>query len=40
MDEYDLTKGYNNGGYTDMHNSAVGAYYSVGEYWDQSFDVV
>ena len=34
---YDLTKGYN-GKYNDMYNSAAGAYYSVGEYWDASFD--
>lgn len=36
---YDLVKGYL-GSYTKMYNAAGGAYYSVGEYWDGSFDAL
>lgn len=36
---YDLVKGYW-GGYTKIYNNAAGAYYSVGEYWDGSYDAV
>ncbi|MED9996212.1 MAG: starch-binding protein, partial [Paludibacteraceae bacterium] len=34
---YDLVKGYL-GKYTKMYNNAAGAYLSVGEYWEDSYD--
>ncbi|MDY6374384.1 MAG: alpha-amylase family glycosyl hydrolase, partial [Bacteroidales bacterium] len=36
---YDLVKGYL-GKYTKEYNNAAGAYYSVGEYWDGSYDAL
>ena len=36
---YDLVKGYS-GVYNAMYNDAAGAYMSVGEYWDGSYDKV
>ena len=36
---YDLVKGYS-GVYNAMYNDAAGAYMSVGEYWDGSYDGV
>ena len=36
---YDLVKGYL-GKYTKIYNDAAGAYYSVGEYWDEKYDGV
>lgn len=36
---YDMTKGYP-GSYNAMYNDAAGAYYSVGEYWDGSYDAL
>lgn len=36
---YDMTKGYP-GSYNDMYNKSAGAYYSVGEYWDGSYDAL
>lgn len=36
---YDLVKGYL-GKYTNEYNNAAGAYMSVGEYWDGSYDAV
>ena len=36
---YDLVKGYL-GKYNQEYNNAAGAYYSVGEYWDGSYDAL
>lgn len=36
---YDMTKGYS-GYYNGVYNDAAGAYYSVGEYWDASYDAL
>ena len=36
---YDLVKGYL-GKYTQEYNNSAGAYMSVGEYWDRSYDAV
>jgi len=36
---YDMTKGYP-GSYNAMYNDAANAYYSVGEYWDGSYDAL
>lgn len=36
---YDMTKGFP-GTYTAMYNDVAGAYFSVGEYWDGSYDAL